>query len=41
MSIIEKTQQTQNMRFLMNDQNIFFGYTSPMKNLETPKKQNE
>ena len=29
------------MRFLMNDQNIIFGYTTPKEKLETMKEDNK
>ena len=40
MRISEKAQQIEILDFLMNDQNIMFGYTPPMEKLEKSKNFN-
>ena len=37
MRISDKAQQIEKWDFLMNDQNIIFGYTPPMEKLEKSK----
>ena len=41
MRIIEKAQKIKIYDFLMNDQNIMFGYTPPIENLKKSKNVNQ